>query len=153
MPVAKSPAQELRNEIPVDQKSILNVFAPTPAEQCQPGVGKFVVFTDESIDKGFIAGAWECIPSRPDIPLTKRAEFGYLSWTCQPLLSVWVADDSYGMHPRFASLSVPTRDKGLFENLYDINYRNWDVRCIWQGKQLTGFGVMGDSIFCRKADG
>ena len=44
-------------------------------------------------------------------------------------------------------------DRDYTVNLYDINYRTWDVRCIWQGRQLSAFGVMGDSIFCKSPDG
>ncbi len=151
---ANAPAQGLRNVIPKDQKPVLKVFPPSPAEQCQAGVGKFVIFTREQVGKDwdFIAGAWECIPSRPDTPITKRVEFCHSSWNCAPLLDGLVADDSNGMHPRFATLQVDRGDRDYAVNLYDIDYRTWDVRCIWQGSRLSAFGVMADSIFYRSAD-
>ena len=152
--VANSPAQGLRNVIPKDQKPVLKVFPPSAAEQCKAGVGKFVIFTREQVgeDWDFIAGAWECIPSRPDTAITKRVEFCHSSWNCAPLLDGLVADDSNGMHPRFATLQVDSGDRDYAVNLYDINYRTWNVRCIWQGSRLSAFGVMGDSIFCKDAD-
>lgn len=152
--VANSPAQGLRNVIPRNQKPVLNVIPPSTAEQSKPGVGKFVIFTREPVGKDwdFIAGAWECIPSRPDTPITKRVEFCHSSWNCAPLLDTLVADDSDGMHSRFARLQVDSGDRDYAVNLYDINYRTWDVRCIWQGRRLGAFGVMGDSIFCKSAN-
>jgi hypothetical protein len=152
---ANSPAQGLKNVIPKDQKPLLKVLPPAPAEQTRPGTGKFVIFSREPVGKewDFIAGAWECIPSRPDVPITKRVEFCHSSWNCASLLDTLVADDSNGMHPRFARLQVDSDRAHYSVNLYDINYRTWDVRCIWQGSRLGAFGVMGDSIFCRSADG
>ena len=52
-----SPDQSLRNVIPVENP-ILNVFPPVTAEQSEPGVGKFVVFTREPTgqDWDYIAG-------------------------------------------------------------------------------------------------
>jgi hypothetical protein len=153
--VTNLPAQELRTVIPKDQKSVLKVFAPAATEQSNPGVGKFVIFTREPVGKAsdFIAGAWECIPSRPDTPITKRIEFCHSWWNCGPLLDCLVADDSDGMNPRFARLQVDSGDQYYAVNLYDINYRTWDVRCIWHGGRLSAFGVLGDSIFCRSAEG
>jgi hypothetical protein len=148
---AQSSAQRLRNLIPPDQKPLLKVFPPSANEQSQPGVGKFVIFTREPAGKGwdFIAGAWECIPSRPEVPIVKRAEFCRSSWNCGPLLDTLVADDSSGLHPRFARLQVDSGERTYTVNLYDIDYRNWAVRCIWQGSRLSAFGVVGDSIFIR----
>jgi hypothetical protein len=153
--VANSPAQGLENVIPGNQKPLLEVFPPSRAEQTKAGVGKFVVFTREPVGKDwdFIAGAWECIPSRPDTPITKRVEFCHSSWNGEPLLAGPVDDGSEGMHPRFVRLQVDGGDSDYTVNLYDINYRTWEVRCIWQGHQLSGFGAMGDTIFCRSADG
>ena len=49
---------------------------PSAAAQTPSGTGKFVIFTREEVGRegewDFIAGAWECIPSRPDVPVTKR---------------------------------------------------------------------------------
>ncbi|HEV8003972.1 MAG TPA: hypothetical protein VGP63_29165 [Planctomycetaceae bacterium] len=100
----------------------------------------------------FIAGAWECIPSKPEVPIVKRAEFCHSSWNCGPLLDTLVGDDSHGLHPRFARLQVDSGDQNYTVNLYDIDYRNWAVRCIWQGSRLSAFGVVDDSIFVRNAD-
>jgi hypothetical protein len=150
-----SPAQGLKNVIPKNQKPIHKVLPPSLAEQSKAGTGKFVIFTREPVGKDwdFIAGAWECIPSRPEIPISKRVEFCHSSWDCQPLLDVLVSDDSAGMHPRFVTLQVDNGDWGYVQNLYDINYRNWEVRCIWQGSRLRAFGIIGDSIFCSSSDG
>lgn len=144
----------LKNVIPKDQKPVLKVFPPSTAEQSQSDAGKFIIFTREHVGKDwdFIAGAWECIPSLPKIPITKRVEFCHSSWNCVPLLGPLVADHSEGMHPRFVELQVDSDDRNYYVNLYDINYRTWDVRCIWQGSRLSAFGVMGDSIFCRSTD-
>jgi hypothetical protein len=153
---ADASAQGRKNVIPKDQKPISRVFPPPAAEQSRPGTGKFVLFTREPVGKDwdFIAGAWECIPSLPDRPVTKRAEFCHSSWHGTPLLDALVRDDSQGMHPRFVGLQVDSHDDQAYTvNLYDINYRTWDVRCIWQGSRLSGFGVLGDSIFCRGAKG
>ena len=145
----------MENVIPKNQKPILRVFPPAAAEQSKPGTGKFVIFTREQVGTNwdFIAGAWECIPSRPEIPITKRAEFCRSSWNADQLLNCLVADDSNGKHSRFIRLQVDNGVRGYSVNLYDINYRTWEVRCLWQGSQLTAFGVMGDSIFCRSSDG
>jgi hypothetical protein len=150
-----APAQGLRDVIPRNQKPLLNVFPPSIAEQAKPGIGKFVIFTREQVGKEWdaIAGAWECIPSRPEIPIAKRVKFCHSSWNCTPLLNVLVADDSAGMHPRFVRLQVNSGDTDYSVNIYDINYRTWDVRCLWQGPQMLAFGVMNNSIFCGTPDG
>ncbi len=44
-------------------------------------------------------------------------------------------------------------DRDYRVNLYDINYRTWDVRRIWQGGRLGGFGVMNGTVFCSGDDG
>lgn len=153
--VGNSPAQGLRNVIPKNQEPVLKTFPPSAAEQSNPGVGKFVIFTREQVGKDwdFIAGEWECIPSRPDVPITKRVEFCHSSWNGAPLLNALATDGSNGMHPRFVRLQVDSGDRDYSVNLYDINYRTWDVHCIWQGSRLGAFGVMGDSIFCKSGDG
>jgi len=151
MLVANSSAQEPTNVIPKDQKPILKTFPPLAAEQTPPGTGKFIIFTREQVgeDWGFIAGAWECIPSHPEIPVTKRAEFGHSSWNATPLLDVLVSDNSEGMYPQFVKLQVDSGDSDYAVNLYNINYRTWGVNCIWQGRRLSAFGVIDDSIFCN----
>ena len=153
--VASSPAQGLENVIPRNQKPILQVFPPSAAEQSKVGTGKFVVFTREQVGTNwdFIAGAWECIPSRPKMPLTKRLEFCHSSWNADALLNTLVSDDSDGMHPRFVRLQVDSGDRDYVVNLYDINYRTWEVRCLWQGRRLSPFGCMAGSIFCDSSDG
>jgi hypothetical protein len=153
--VANIPAQGLKNVIPKDQKPVPKVFPPPAAEQSKTGTGKFIIFTREPVGKDwdFVAGAWECIPSRPEIPVKKRAEFCHSSWNCDQLLNALVLDGSFGMHPRFASLQVDAGDRGYAVNLYDIDYRTWEIRCIWQGSRLSPFGVTGDSILCRITDG
>jgi hypothetical protein len=156
--VATAPAHGVRGATLKNQKPELKTFPPSTIDRNKPGVGKFVIFTRESVGKveersDFIAGAWECIPSRPETPITKRVEFYHSSWNCAPLLDVLVADDSNGMHTRFAKLQVENGDRDVAFNLYDINYRTWDVRLIWRGERFDAFGVMGGSIFCVTGDG
>jgi hypothetical protein len=153
--VAISPAAGLENVIPRNQKSILQVFPPSADEQAKSSAGKFVIFTREQVGTNwdFVAGAWECVPSRPETPLTKRIEFCHSSWNANALLSTLVSDESNGRHPRFVRLQVDSRDRDYAVNLYDINYRAWEVRCLWQGRRLIAFGSMGDSIFCDSSDG
>lgn len=141
-------AQGLIDTIPKDQPPLSRTFPPTSTEQTPTGTGKFVIFTREATDKtnewDFIAGAWECIPSRPHIPITKRIEFGHSAGNAEPLLDCLVRDNCEDLFPQFVTLHV-----GAF-NLYDINYRTWDVRCLRQGKShLSTFGVMKNFIFCR----
>lgn len=140
-------AQGLTNTIPKNQAPLARTFLPTAAEQTPSGTGKFVIFTREETDKpnewDFIAGAWECIPSRPEVPVTKRVEFCHSAGEAQPLLDCLVRDDSEGLFTRFVSLQVDRF------NLYDINYRTWDVRCLWQGEHLSAFGVMKNFVFCQ----
>jgi len=68
-------AQGLTNTIPKNQAPLARTFPPTTAKQSPSGTGKFVIFTREEIGKqiewDFMAGAWECIPSRPSVPVTK----------------------------------------------------------------------------------
>jgi hypothetical protein len=144
-------AQGVGDLIPSNQNPILQVFPPSSAEQSRPGTKKFIIFTREQVGTNwdFIAGAWECIPSHPEIPITKRAEFCHSSWDANQLLDVLVADTSCGMYPRFARLQVDSGTADYTINLYDINYRTWEIRCIWQGHRLGAFGVMGNSIFCH----
>ena len=146
-------AQGLTNAIPKSQPPLARTFPPSAPEQAPAGTGKFVIFTREETGKpdewDCIAGAWECIPSRPEVPVTKRVEFCHSSWNAAPLLDTLVKDDSAGLYPRFVRLQV---DAGNFEskvNLYDINYRTWDVQCLWQGHRLSAFGVMKNSAFCQ----
>jgi hypothetical protein len=147
--------QGSKDVIPKDQAPVFKVFSPPASEQSKTGTGKFVIFTRQPVGKGwdFIAAAWECIPSQPEIPVTKRAEFCHSSWNCDQLLNTLVSDASDGMHPRFARLQVDTGDRDYSVNLYDINYKTWEVRCIWRGSRLNPFGEMGDSIFCSSTEG
>lgn len=153
--IAVSQAEGLKNVIPRNQKPILRVFPPSTEEQSKISASKFVILTREQVGTNwdFIAGAWECVPSYPELPLTKRVEFCHSSWNPDALLNVMVSDDSYGMHPRFVSLQVDSGDRDYAVNLYDIDYRTWEVRCLWQGRRLLAFGLMGDSIFCDSSDG
>lgn len=153
--IANSLADGFKNVIPQHQEPIRRVLPPAPAEQSKVGTGKFVIFTREQVGTNwdFIAGAWECIPSRPEIPLTKRVEFCHSSWNADALLDTLVRDKSNGMYPRFVRLQVDSGNKDYAVNLYDINYRTWEVRCIWQGRRLSPFGFMAGSIFCDSSDG
>lgn len=149
--VETASAEKLKNVIPRNQKPVLKTFPPAASDKADAGDGKFVIFTREHIGKDwdFIAGAWECFPSRPDVPITKRVEFCHSSWACNPLL-----DGSSALkHPRFVRLQVDSDDQHYSVNLYDIDYRTWDVRCIWQGSRLSAYGVIGDSIFCESSEG
>ncbi len=152
---AISSAAGVENVTPRNQRAILQVFPPSAGKQSKAGTGKFVIFTREEAGTNgdFIAGAWECIPSHPETPITKRVEFCHSSWNADQLLDTLVRDDSYGMHPRFVRLQVDSGDRDYAVNLYDINYRTWEVRCIWQGSRLTAFGSLGNSIFCSTTDG
>ena len=145
-------AQGLTNTIPKNQAPLARTFLPTAAEQTPSGTGKFVIFTREETDKpnewDFIAGAWECIPSRPEVPVKKRVEFCHSSCEAQPLLDCLVSDDSEDLYPQFVRLMVNAGDRDYRVNLYDINYRTWDVRCLWQGDRLSAFGVIKNSVFC-----
>jgi hypothetical protein len=49
-------------------------------------------------------------------------------------------------------LQVDASDGFYGVNLYDINYRTWDVRCLWRGNRLYGFGVIMNSVFCQSSD-
>lgn len=147
-------AGEVGAALPFNLNPMLRTFPPSPADQCAPGVGKFVIFTRESTDQEWVheAGAWECIPSRPDLPLTRRVVFGRSSWNASPLLNLaW--DSSRDRHPRFIRLQVNRGPQDFAVELYDIQYRTWDVRCLWRGARLSAFGVAGDSIYCRTAQG
>jgi hypothetical protein len=151
MLVTNSSAQELTNVIPKNQKPILKTFPPSAAEQAKGGTGKFVIFSREPAGKDwdFIAEAWECIPSHPEIPVTKRVEFCHSSWNAGALLDILTCDNSSGMYPQFVKLQVDSGDSDYAVNLYNINYQTWGVDCIWQGSRLSAFGVMGESIFCN----
>ncbi|HEX5222585.1 MAG TPA: hypothetical protein VFZ59_23725 [Verrucomicrobiae bacterium] len=111
-----------------------------------------MIFSREPIRKtnewDYIAGAWECIPSQTNVPITKRVEFCHSSWKANPLLYVLSRDNREGIHPRFVRLQVDTEDDGYTINLYDIDYRTWSVRCIWQGPRLLAFGVAKNFIYC-----
>jgi hypothetical protein len=150
-------AQGLTNTIPRDQPPLARVFAPTVAGQMPTGTGKFVIFTREATGKpdewDFIAGAWECIPSRPGVPITKRVEFCHSSWEATLLFDTLVPDDAEGLFPRFVTLMVDVGDRNYRENLYDINYRTWQVRCLWQGERVGAFGAIKDAIFCQSPEG
>ncbi len=139
------------HEFPADQEPILNVFPPSVADQCAPGTGKFVIFTRQRVGKDLpsMAQAWECIPSRPEVPITKRVEFCYSGWNPTMLLDFLPDAKSWGMYPRYVRLQVDSRDKMYSVNLYDADYRTWNVRCIWQGGILNAFGVFRGSIFCH----
>ena len=89
----------------------------------------------------------------PTLPSPNARSFAIHRGSAGHCWTTLVADDSDGMHPRFAKLQVDSGGTDYSVNLYDINYRTWDVRCIWQGSRLEAFGLIGDSIFCKKADG
>jgi len=143
----------LINTIPADQAPLAGTFPPSAAEQSQSGTGKFVIFTREDLGKpgewDFIAGAWECIPSRPEVPVTKRVEFCHSSWNAEPLLDCLTRDHSAGRYPRFVKLQVDAGDRDSAVNLYDINYRTWEVRCLWRGARLNAFGVLNGEVLCE----
>ncbi len=72
-------AESLTKVITRDQPPISKTF-PSQADARLPrGTGKLVIFTREAVGKSnewdLVAGAWECVPSRPDLPVTKRIEF------------------------------------------------------------------------------
>lgn len=144
----------VNNSAPRSGEPVLRVFSPDPSNQTKAGVGKFVIFTREQLGTGrdYVAGAWECIPSRAETPLTKRVEFCSSSWNADALLNGSVSDESIGMHPRFVRLQVDGGDGDLAVNLYDINYRTWEVRLLRQDRRLIGFGSIGNSIFCRSSN-
>lgn len=153
--VRTAEAKQLIDAIPADQPPLARSFPPSPAEQIPIGTGKIVIFTRENLNKtgqwDFIAGAWECIPSRTNFPITKRVEFCHSSWEAWPLLNRLAGDEHRGLYPRFVRLQVDARNS-YSVNLYDINYRTWDVHCIWQGKRLNAFGIVKNSIICRSAE-
>ena len=146
-------AQGLTNTIPPEQQPLARIWAPAPAEMTPPGTGKFVLFTREKVGPAnewdFIAGAWECIPSQPGHPVTKRVEFCHSSWNAGTLLNTLVQDGSDGLFPRFVRLQVDSGDREHRVNLYDVNYRTWNVRILKQTKRLSAFGVLDDHIFCK----
>ncbi|MCF6312040.1 MAG: hypothetical protein L3J39_06275 [Verrucomicrobiales bacterium] len=145
----------LKNVIPDNQKPLAKIFPPSADERANPGQGKFVIFTREPVGKGwdFIAAAWECIPSRPDLAITKRVEFCHSSWNATALQDVTVADGSHGLYPRYVKLQVDSGDRDFHTNLYDIDYRSWDVKTLWQGHRFRAFGTIRDRIFCHSSDG
>ncbi len=140
-----------KNVIPANQSPLLEVFPPSPSERTQTGTGKFVIFTREKVgtEWDFIAAAWECIPSQAETPITKRVEFCHSSWYATPLLDCSVADKSQGLHPRFVRLQVDNQEHCYDVNLYDINYKSWNVFCLWRGRRLSKFGMIGQSIYCH----
>ena len=140
-----------KGAIPQGQAPILKTFPPALAEQSKPGTGKFVIFTREQVGKqwDFIAGAWECIPTLPNRPITKRVEFCHSSWNATPLLSFLSRYHSDGLYPRFIRLQVDSELGRYDVNLYDIDFRTWEVDCLSQGRQVSAFGVIGDSIYCK----
>jgi len=146
------------NIIPLNQPPLLKTFPPKPEEQTRPGTGKFVIFTRESLRKpkrwDFIAGAWELIPSKPNVPITKRVEFCHSSWEARPLLDTLVNDErNRDQYPRFVRLQVDASTNFNYSvNLYDINYRTWETRCVWQGSRLGAFGVTKATVICENLD-
>lgn len=148
-------AEGLRNLIPKEQKPILKVYPASEAEKAKKTGGRFVLFTREEVGKewDFLAGAWECFPDHPDVPVTKRVEFCHSSWNADTLLDGLAADGSEGRFPRYVRLQVDEGDSGYRVNLYDIDYRSWDVRCIWQGRRLAAFGELAGLVFCRGDEG
>jgi hypothetical protein len=155
--VATAEAQQPINVIPVHQPPLAKTFPPHASEQTPTGTGKFVIFTREDLNKtgewDFIAGAWECIPSRTNLPITKRIEFCHSSWEAWPLLGSLVDDEhSKGLYPRFVRLQVDAGNADYSVNLYDINYRTWESRCVWQGSRLTAFGALKKTVICRSAN-
>ena len=155
-PFGMASAQTLINTIPLNQAPLARIFPPTVAEQTPHGVGKFIIFTREHTNKtnewDFVAGAWECIPWRPNLPVTKRIEFCHSSWSATPLLD-YPDDDSRECFPQFVRLQVDAGNFTSKVNLYDINYRTWQTRCIWQGNYVNAFGVIKNCVFCKTAFG
>ena len=89
------------------------------------------------------------IPSRPDLPITKRVEFCHSSWNAEALLDCLVQDDSYGLLPRFVTLRVDAGNFNSKVNLYDINYRTWAVRFISKFDYRSAFGAANGLVFCN----
>ena len=152
LPVA---AQGLEDVIPSDPPPLRKVFPPAEDEMENGGLGKFVIFTREKSGKkntwDFVAGAWECIPSRPDLPVTKRLEFCQSPWAADALLDT-LSGRSEGLFPQFAKLQVKSGVRGFATNLYAIDYQTWEVECLWQGPRLHAFGAIGNTIFCSDID-
>lgn len=149
--------QGVKEVVSLDPAPPARTFPPPTTEQTAPGVGKFVIFTREELGKkgqwDVVAGAWECIPSRPSMPITKRIEFCHSSWNASPLLGCLVRDDSRDRCSRFVRLQVDSGDRDYRANLYDIDYRTWGVRCLWQGTRLSAFGILKGQVLCQQADG
>lgn len=152
--LATESAAQVPPQVVLKSPSLRKVFPPAVADQTRPGDGKFVIFTLGRVDEDglSVGGVWECIPSRPETPVTKRVEFSLALSKPEPLLDLRHADADGEMHPQFVTL-VGRAEPGEYNtNLYEINYRSWDLRCIWQGRRLYAFGSMGDSIFCSTSN-
>ena len=147
-------AQGLKYVIPRNQKAVLT-FAPTAAEQSRPvQESSSFLRANKEVKTGTSSRGLGSASRLARRPRSRSApNFAIRHGMARPLLDSIVADDSHGKYPRFMRLQVDSGDRDYAVNLYDINYRTWDVRCLWQGPRLWSFGVLGDSIFCNSEDG
>jgi hypothetical protein len=151
-------AQTLIDVIPRSQPPEVRVFPPKESERTAPGTGKFVLFTREKVGASnewdFVAGAWECIPDRPQVPITRRIRFPHAPGQPEPLLQYPVDRRSRDQFPRWVKLRVPREDSRAQTFLYDINYRTWETRCVWAGTNLWwAFGIFQNQIVCKGPGG
>ncbi len=120
-----------------------------------PGTEKVVLFSREPIGKpgewDFMAGAWDFIPSRPDLGVVKRVEFAHSSWSADLLV-----DDAKGELLSFVRLQVDTRSGRPYNvNLYRIDYTTWDVSVLAHSKPFPfiGHGAGAGQIYLNSSEG
>jgi hypothetical protein len=91
-----------------------------------------------------MASAWEYIPTRPEIPITKRCEFTASHWA--PNLLFW---ERPGLAPNLVRLQVNRKGRpgGYHVNLYTIDYRTWRVRTVLQSDQILALGATDELVY------
>lgn len=130
------------------QPGVTAVFPPDPQQACPPGSEKFIVLAREPVgaagDWQFMASAWEYVPTRPEIPITKRCEFTASHWAPNPLF--W---ERPGLAPNLVRLQVNREGapRGYDVNLYTVDYRTWRVRTVLQSVQVLPFGATDELVY------
>jgi hypothetical protein len=127
---------------------------PPPDDTIVPaGTEKFIIFARERVAGGgqwdYIATAWEYIPNRSEQPITCRVRFERSSWS--PDLLFW---DEPSDCPEFVRFQVNCAEgpHGYTVNLYEIDYRTWDVVTRLQAPQIIGLGVSAERVFLGVGD-
>lgn len=131
----------------------LKIYPPDESLVTSPENGKFIIFTRESLsekDWHHSANAWEFDPHQLPYQLVKRTTFKQSDWKPY-VLSDSPTERSAGL-VRLQAAKDPLGDN-VTVDLYDIDYRTWNVEKLLTRGMLNYLGEEGDNFYIETERG